>query len=204
MIAILARIVIAQFEPSLHDQLLATAQVVAADVAYARNLAVTNNSTYQITFEFDQDRYYLQHSGTNSGLDVLPESAFRAPADPPTRQTTDFASLPLTLAPIELLAAIQTEPLQSLTDVEFGPLGETTRPQDTVIWLASGSDRARRYISIGIDPITGLAAIGALTSNSPALPEDLEIALPDGGEGIPEGGTGILDGGDFGDGGMGF
>jgi len=173
--AILAGAVMTTFDPSLQEQLLGTAQVVVADIDYARNLAVTNNSRYKLTFEPSQNRYYLEHSGTNPSLDALPASAFRLASDPATRQTTDLAALPTGTADLELLLAVQQDEagtlLKEVNDAEFTPLGGTSRTQPTVIWLAAGVGDARRYISIRIDAVTGLASIGPLATLAPALPK---------------------------------
>jgi hypothetical protein len=58
--------------------------------------------------------------------------------------------------------------LASISDVEFTPLGGTTRAQQTVIWLTCGSSAERRFISIEVNPATGLAEIGPLTKTLPA------------------------------------
>jgi hypothetical protein len=44
-------------------------------------------------------------------------------------------------------------------DVEFGPLGETTRSSPTTVWLTIGSDAEARYVSLTVDPITGLTRL---------------------------------------------
>ena len=171
IMGILAGLVLTSFSPSVQDQLLGAAQIVAADVSFARDLAVTNASTYKITFDIDNDRYVLEHSGTNPTLDTLPDTPFRNPSDPPDQQITDLLSLPFGGGTIELIAALDLTPSPiAVTDVEFGELGESTRPFETQIWLASGQDEARRYISVLIHPVTGLATIGELQTQAPLLP----------------------------------
>ena len=54
------------FQPNLTDELENAAQIVLSDAERARNLAVSNNSKYKLTFNTDGSGYYLTHSGTNT------------------------------------------------------------------------------------------------------------------------------------------
>ena len=168
LIGILATIILPRFDPSIHDQVSSTAQVVAADLHHARSLAVTNNSQYRLQFDIAQNRYVLEHSGSNPLLEVLPSSPFRRPDDPPDKQTCDLDDLPRTGPTVEL-ASVQTgagSP-QGLTEIEFGPLGGTIQSATTVIWLACGHGENRRFLSVSVDPITGLATVGDLQETPP-------------------------------------
>ena len=172
IIGILFALIIPQLNTGAADQLQAAAQIVASDIEYARSLAVTNDTKYRFTFEPDSDRYYLEHSGTNSLFDVLPPSAFRLNTDPPDRQTTDLASLPLMGPRIHLAAvySVGTTTVDVLT-LEFNPLGATTRTQQTVVWLACGSGEGQRFLPLHINPTTGLVEIGSLTTELPPTTE---------------------------------
>jgi Tfp pilus assembly protein FimT len=175
IVAVIAGVVITQFDSVSHDQLLGTAQVVAADLAHARNLAVTNNSSYKITFDRGNNGYTLAHSGTNIALDVLPTSAFHSASGSTTQQITDLASLPIGASGIHLAVVESNDPMMvsfptQVFDVEFGPLGETKRATRTTIWLAANAQRGRRFIGIDVDPITGLASIGTIQT---AVPQSL-------------------------------
>ena len=94
LMGILAAILLPRFEPSVHDQLQGAAQILAADLNYARNLAVTNDSRYRMTYKRDINAYSLQHTGTNNLLDVLPLTPYRNAADAPNVQTTRLEDLP--------------------------------------------------------------------------------------------------------------
>jgi Tfp pilus assembly protein FimT len=169
IIGILAAILIPQLSGNLPDRLNAGAQVVCADLDYARALAVANNSNYRITFEPDNNRYYLKHSGPSAQLNTLPRSPFRQNDDPADRQTTSLSQLPLPEPGVRLVAAVQMQGAgQSATQIEFTPLGATTSALPTVIWLGCGGGTQQRFISIQVDPITGLAEIGALRTALPA------------------------------------
>jgi prepilin-type N-terminal cleavage/methylation domain-containing protein len=169
VLSIVAAMLIPQLGQQSPDQLMAAAEIVAADVEYARSLAVVNNSKYQITFDVPANRYRLRHSGANTLLHVLPPSAFRRNDDPPDQQTTDLADLPLADPAVELVRVIAGDGmLTSVSDVEFTPLGGTTRIAMTTIWLQCGQSDDARFIPIEINPATGLVEIGAMVDSLPA------------------------------------
>jgi prepilin-type N-terminal cleavage/methylation domain-containing protein len=169
LVSTFAAVVLTRWEGSLYDQAHAVARIVAADVSYARNLAVANDSRYCITFDVPGNRYLLAHSGTDPRLDVLPPSPHGSTADAPTQQATDLAALPVVRGAVELAAVQRLMPApQAVSDLEFGPLGASTRGEPTRIWLAAGSGTARRYLAVDVDPATGLTTIGELQAVPPA------------------------------------
>ncbi len=169
IVSILAAMLIPRMGQQVPDQLLAVSEIVTADMEYARSLAVANDSQYQFTFSPAQSRYVLRHSGTNTLLHALPESPFRQTTDSPDQQTTDLLDLPLSYPPVLLHSVVAAGgTLTSASDVEFTPLGGTSRSEQTVIWLSCGNGSERRYVPITINPATGLAEIGSLTKNLPA------------------------------------
>lgn len=175
LLGVLAAIAIPQFQPGVIQQLTSAADVLAADLHYARNLAVTNGSQYRVTFDLAQNLYYLEHTGPRSALHALPKSPLHRANAAGTRQTTRLADLPQ-LAARPALAAVYAVAGSTTTvaDVEFNELGATTRSATTQIWLAAGSGRDRRYLAVAVDPVTGLTEIGApaasLPAGSPATP----------------------------------
>src|SRR5688500_3190414 len=138
LMGILAALAIPTMNPGTHEELQAAAQLLCGDLAYGRSLAVANNSSYRFRFEASQNRYVLLHTGTNAALDTLPDAPFRSPSDPPNEHHVDLGDLPhftgqnVRLAGVTNTGGIRLAPEQ----LEFGPLGETTRTQETVIWLA--------------------------------------------------------------------
>ena len=44
----------------------------------------------------------------------------------------------------------------AVTEVEYGPLGETAATSPTVIWLAGGYGSDTRYFTLTVNPVTGL------------------------------------------------
>lgn len=172
IVAIVSGIILTSIEPSWHDQLQGAARIVAADLTGARELAVTNNSSYAITFDRANNLYYLEHSGTNTALDTLPKTGFGLQTDPATRRTTDFSRLPLGTAQVRLYIVqedSQTTIRPEVSQLEFGPLGETTQTKDTMIWLAVGQESSARYLSLRVHRITGLASIGDYETTPPDI-----------------------------------
>jgi prepilin-type N-terminal cleavage/methylation domain-containing protein len=169
VIAILAAVIIPHMGTQIPEQIEAAAEIVAADLEYARSLAVANGSNYRLTFEPDAEQYYLQHSGSNTLLAVLPASPFRQNDDPPDRQTTRLTDLPLAQPVVRLEAVVAGSGTPaSVTDIEFTALGNTTRTDATVLWLGCGAAGDERFISIQVNPATGLVELGPVLTELPS------------------------------------
>lgn len=168
VLGVLIGVAMPRGEPSLYEQLRASARIVAAELAYARSLAVDNDSTYRVTFDVAANRLVLEHSGGNSTLNKLPRTAFHLPSDPPNQHIVALADLPNLGIPIQLVgAASGTSSFQAATNVEFRSLGETTCASPTTLWLSIGKDEARQFITVSIDPITGTTTAGVPTRQAP-------------------------------------
>jgi hypothetical protein len=101
-------------------------------------------------------------------LDTLPDSPFRSPDDPPDQQIVDLEELPHLGSAVRIVAVIaQDSPPQVVSDLEFGPLGETSRAEQTTIWLAAGAGSATRYLRLDVNPVTGLTTVGAYSGVGP-------------------------------------
>jgi prepilin-type N-terminal cleavage/methylation domain-containing protein len=172
VLSIFAGAVLTQFEPTVTDELECAARIVASDLAYARSLAVTNGSSYRLTFDIAANCYVLTHSGANTALNSLPPSPHRLTDDAAHEQTTDLARLPLVHGKVELFA-VQTaaDPPESVDHLEFGPLGATTRSDESEIWISGGEGDARRYIPVRVEPVTGIAWEGELQAVPPQTAE---------------------------------
>lgn len=170
VVGVLIGVAMPRSEPTLNEQIRAAGRIIAVELAYARSLAVSNNSQYRITFDVRDNRCVLEHSGTNAALNVLPRTAFHGLGDSPTQYVVDLAELPTLGMPVRLYgAAYGTTSLQYTTTVEFGPMGETTRSSPTMVWLTNGRSDGARYIGLTIDPVTGLVEVGHPTSQSPPV-----------------------------------
>jgi prepilin-type N-terminal cleavage/methylation domain-containing protein len=198
LMAIIAGVVLPRLGSHEIEQLESAAQIVASDFDYARNLAVVNNSAYKIRFDTRRNQYILEHSGTNSLLDNLPDSQFDEALDEPTKRVTDLEHLPH-LGPAIRLSAIHKRVYYSdfygssdygndsyyvsdanATEVEFNSLGGTTAAEHTIVWLSSGSGKSQQHISVEISPITGLARVGQVRSAIPGSDYDYDMTVSTG------------------------
>ena len=168
VMSILAVAIIPSAAPSVTDQLTSAAQIVAADLAYGRSLAVLNNDRYQFQFDRQNNQYTLSYSGSNSALATLPPSPFQSSQDPASQYVVRLAKLPQLGVPVTLydVQALTPQPVETTT-VEFGSLGSTTQTQPTTIWLSAGAGTAARFISVSVNPSTGLATVGSFQGTIP-------------------------------------
>jgi prepilin-type N-terminal cleavage/methylation domain-containing protein len=158
IVAILAALTIPYFGSGVHDKLGAAAESAVCDLELARSLSVSNSSNYRITFSTANNEYSLKHAGTNASLDVLPASPFHHASDSGKTLTARLKDLPSLDGDVQLVSVqINLASPAEVTDVEFNRLGSTTRTDETVLWLAAGRGEDRRYLSIVINPTTGLA-----------------------------------------------
>lgn len=168
LIGLLISMALPSATPTVHEQLRAVGQIISTDLAYARSLAIAHGSTYRVRFELAQNRYILQHTGTDPTLNQLPDSLWRNPGDPPDQHIVRLDELPQIGVPVRL-AAVRPPAAGdgSVGEVEFGPLGGTTSSGEVVIWLSAGQGQNQRFLSITVHPITGLASLGTITGHSP-------------------------------------
>ncbi|MCS7304279.1 MAG: type II secretion system GspH family protein [Thermoguttaceae bacterium] len=168
LIGLLISITLPSTSPAVHEQLRAVGQIIRTDLAYARSLAIAHGSTYRVRFELLQNRYILQHTGPDPTLNLLPNSPWRHPADPPDQHVVRLDQLPQVASSVRL-AAVQppSSANQTIGEVEFGPLGGTTHSTAVVIWLSAGQDQNQRFLSISVDPITGLTSFGPMVVRVP-------------------------------------
>jgi prepilin-type N-terminal cleavage/methylation domain-containing protein len=166
IMGILARLAIVAFSSTATEQLRATAQVVAADLNYARSLAIGNNSRYRIDFDVTNNALTLRHSGTDAALNTLPSSPFRNPSDPPDQQITRLAELP-TGGGIVRLFGVRNSVASMLSSIEFGPYGETSLPFNTTVWLTIGTGSSQRYLPVEVSYVTGLTTLGEIQGTVP-------------------------------------
>lgn len=165
VLGILAAVTIPNAQPATSEHLRAAADMLSADLNYARSLAVMGNSSYRVTFDVNQQRYVLTHTGANPGLNVLPTDGFGSSADPANQRIGRFDRLPILGMPVELVKAAVGS--ATATNVEYGAMGQTTAPAETVVWLAAGQGTHRRWIPVRVDPLVGLARVGNVQSHSP-------------------------------------
>ena len=168
LMTIIAAAVLPSANPSLREQLYSAAEVVAADVAFARSLAITNNSKYRLLLRPATHEIVLEHSGSAAALDALPRSALRETDNTATQHVLNLAELPHLAVSVDLHAAqALASSLENVTEVEFSELGSTTRAEDTALWLATGRGNERRYLCVRINAATGLTWIENYRATAP-------------------------------------
>ncbi|MEN6450444.1 MAG: prepilin-type N-terminal cleavage/methylation domain-containing protein [Thermoguttaceae bacterium] len=165
IVAALTAVVLPSAQPTIVEQLRATAQIVATDLAYARSLAVANNSNYKITFDVSGNQYTLTYSGTSPSLKQLPNTPFSSPGDTSEKHIVNLRELPG--ADVRLAGVAASDSLQPVDNIEFGPLGQTIRTEATTVWLAAGAGDRMRYIAVEVNPATGIARAGDCTTVGP-------------------------------------
>ncbi len=165
---ILAAVMFTSGSSNVISQLQATSAVIAGDLARARSLAVTNNSTYRVTFDLTNNQFYLEYSGSNSALSNLPSSSYYTGQDTATRQYTQIAYLPAAGGNVKIVAVGSNGSTPApATQVEFGQYGQTTQPAETQVWLTAGSGASTLYQWVRINPVTGLATVEAVQNTPP-------------------------------------
>jgi len=169
LVSVVAASVIPLMSPSLDIELESAGEVVASQLDYARHLAVTHSSTYRVQFNLADDSLTLTHTGTNASLDALPATPLWQRTASSTARVFRLGELHAVDVPVHI-TAVRTlgTPQQAVSDIEFTPLGATTRSETTVIWLTAGDHLAQRYLPVSINPVTGLATVGDLQNNPPS------------------------------------
>lgn len=168
LMGIFAALLLPRFEPSVHDQLQGAVSIVSADISYARNLAVTNDSKYTLTFSRTTNAYALKHTGANSLLNVLPLTPYRHNDNSPAEQLTYLEDLPHLGPGVEVYGVkVGSGAVGASGAVEFNGLGGIEGAQTVTVWLAAGVGESRRYQALSIAPVTGLVTVGEFRSSAP-------------------------------------
>jgi prepilin-type N-terminal cleavage/methylation domain-containing protein len=168
LMSVLAGLALPMMNPGIAEQLKSAGQVVAAEMNFARSLAVTNLGTYRYTFDVGSNTFTLQYTGSNPALNTLPSSPFYSAQDSATQQVTNLSNLPNLNANIRL-AAVGTagsSPAPT-TQLEFGPYGQTTQSAETDIWLTAGTGSRQGWIFVRVNPVTGLATVQDFQATAP-------------------------------------
>lgn len=158
ILAILATLAIPNLSSGVDDRLGTAATALVCDLEMGRSLAVSNSSNYRFNFDTAQNSYTIKHVGTNSAFDVLPASPFHHVSGSGRLLTAELKDLPSLGGDVQLVSVLMNQsPPAEVADLEFNRLGSTTRAEETVLWLAAGRGEERRYLSVVVNPTTGLA-----------------------------------------------
>jgi prepilin-type N-terminal cleavage/methylation domain-containing protein len=176
LIAILVAFAMPDTNPSVTARLTSAAQALEGDLAYCQSLAMTHNSTYRVQFDVGTDQYYLEHTGSNSALDQIAAIAIES-GDVSSQTALRFSDRPH-IGPYVVIDSVEavSGPSPAVDDVEFGPLGQTTRTEETAIWRSSGTGDGKRYLAVIVNPRTGLTRLGSASTSASLAAE--EVILP--------------------------
>lgn len=168
LMGILAATLIPSINPTIYEELHTAADAVAADLNWARTLAVTNNSTYRVTFDTTAETMKIKHSGTRSALNTLPKTPFTPDGSTDTEFIVSLKSMTQVRMEIEIVAVQSLgSTVQNVTTIDFNSLGATNRSEDTKIWLAAGTGIEKRYLGVRVNHVTGLTFIEDYLATSP-------------------------------------
>lgn len=168
VVAIIAAAALPMLSGDAGEQVTSAAQTVAADLAYARGLAVANGSSYRITFDVGQNLYRLKHVGTNPSLNTLPDGPMGSPSDPANERIVRLAELPSLGTRVALVGVMRSGASALTPDVEFESHGSTRDIVETAVWLKAGGGNDVHYVSVRVNPVTGLATVGPVQQSAPA------------------------------------
>jgi prepilin-type N-terminal cleavage/methylation domain-containing protein len=169
LMGILSGLLISSTSPSLNGQLTSTGDLMVGELAYARSLAVGNNSSYRFDVDVPNNRLVMRYTGADPTLTTLPANPYRSPVDPPDQYILALANLPRLGPAVTILGAQAVgSTTQIVTSIEFGAYGQTTQVNPTILWLTAGSGTRQAFLPIQINPVTGLATAGVLQTTRPS------------------------------------
>ncbi len=166
LIGILSALLIPSFQPNQIEILRDTAQLVASDLRLTRSLAVTNDTEFTITFDTSTNKYVFSQSGGATVLDEIPRQAFTRQDDQSGELTQYLEDLPSMGTPPQLYVVVDGTGAR-VNSIQFESLGNTSRAESTTIWITVGSDDNQRFISVTVDPVTGVSSVNEITAVAP-------------------------------------
>jgi prepilin-type N-terminal cleavage/methylation domain-containing protein len=158
IVSIVATVAIPAMSSAPAAGLKAAGRVFASDLRLAAELAVQYGTDYSIDFDVARNRYQLRHTGTGS------PPALQNPQAPPGTpigmylvELGPFGGNGKNLNGLRLIGAELKTSNQSVTNINFGPLGGTvpSRPEDTEIWLQRGTGGQSEYLRLTVSAVTG-------------------------------------------------
>ena len=165
VLAILASLLVQQWNPGLVERLEAGGAAVAADLAYVRGLAVSQATTYEVVADVSGDSFEVQGVAGDGSRFLVPAPAF-LPSPDSSRFIEDLSRLPS--GPVELVTVqISGPPQQGPPTFRFLPTGTVDPPDGVRIWLAVGQGDGRWYLTVDIDGATGRATVGQVQREGP-------------------------------------
>lgn len=168
LISVAVGMAVTQFSPDQQSTAAQAARLIATQLDYVRELAVSNNTQYRVSFDKTGNRLLLSHIGTDNSLDDLPDSGFWTDVPNTSQQALEFSALPVAFA-ITLEGAVDASTTSmEYTEVDFIELGGTSASDDVQVWIRAG-DLPHTFAPITILMGTGLVELGDLTNSLPSV-----------------------------------
>ena len=169
LLSIITAVSVPCFIGATSEPLYAAAHVVAADLQYCRELAVSNNSDYEVGFDVSLNRYEISHQGANASLDALPPTSFLVTKVGDGGKMIQYNALEqkTNASPLVKIHDVTRNGVSSPPLVRFTRSGCLAGGAVTQIWLTTGHGSQQEFVSIDIDPSTGDVRIGNVTEAHP-------------------------------------
>ncbi len=155
LVGILASVVVPASRATSPQVLQSAAVTLAADLRYARNLAVERGADVVVRLDGRQNTYTVDWaSGRSAGSEL------------PLTVAVSGSTAEQQNAPVRLLAAVSAQtgqPVQAFTFHSSGGLGPE-RNEDVLVWLASGAGDQQRFVQVKVSWVTGLVWVGPVTN----------------------------------------
>lgn len=174
--AALAGLAVTFSEPSPAARLQLTADMLAADLERAQELALSRGSPHRVTFEGMKRRFVLKHVGTNAAFNDLPKYVQTRSSEAKTQATY---ALDERSAYGKYVSIAAFEPASIYVPdqfpVQFAADGSLADGRTATIWLRATDNGRTAFLPVRIYAVTGVVSVGATVDTLPpaaALPQD--------------------------------
>ncbi len=168
LLAIITGIVIPRAGSLQPEALRSAGELLAADMAFTRSLAITRGSPHKVVLFPGTGTYWIEHAGNNPAGAELPPSPFAAPDSTPRRLVFRLEDMPGAGRGVTIWGCIPNQGSGEQT-IQFEPLGSLTSPQDITIILTALENNQPWYVAIRVRAATGLCEIGKPSRIPPGL-----------------------------------
>jgi type II secretory pathway pseudopilin PulG len=167
LLAIITGIVIPRAVTDRPEVLRSAAEVLAADLAFARSLAVTRGGPHKVVLFPGTGTYWIEYAGNNPALAELPSSPFAALDSTSRRLVFRLEEMAGVGRGITIWGCIPSQGSGEQTII-FDPLGSLVSPQDITIVLTALENHQPWYVAVRVRAATGHPEVGNPTRTPPA------------------------------------
>jgi prepilin-type N-terminal cleavage/methylation domain-containing protein len=147
ILAIAALIAIPAFSGASEMQLKAAADKLAADLEYAKSMAVTTQTVYRVTFDTNAESYSIIDTSTNQ---VIADPVSKSPFTVTYPQESRLSKVGIRSASLGSTAGVQFD----ATGAPQNTAGTAMTTAGTVVLEANG-----QTLTVTVQPITGYVSI---------------------------------------------